>query len=243
MSGFNDFNPQSYQNTPSQESRAASIMGVDEFGAGGAKAFFNADSQVGDSVTGQVLEEEILQVTDFDDHTPKYWADGTPQRQMRIIIQTDLHDDEYDDGTRAIYIKGWGVQMQAYRAARRANHNQPPRPGDTFTATFTGLGPRGKKGQPPKLYRYEITPAPAKAVADFGAPQPAAQPAPSTPAQEQAQAAPQGAPAALTPEQVATITALRDAGLGPDQVAAQLHLPVQQVYQAGQRPAAQEPAF
>ncbi|MEE1295684.1 MAG: hypothetical protein UHD09_02270 [Bifidobacterium sp.] len=242
MSGFNDFNPQPAQNAPRQENGAASIMGVDEFGAGGAKSFFNADSQVGDTVTGQVLEEEVLQVTDFDDHTPQYWADGTPQRQMRIIIQTDLHDDEYDDGTRAIYIKGWGVQMQAYRAARRVNRNQPPRPGDTFTATFTGLGPRGKKGNPPKLYKYEITPAPAKAVADFGAP--AEQAAPTAPAATTAApAAAQPAPAALTPEQVMTIGALRDAGLSPDQVAAQLHLPVQQVYEAGRRTDAQEPAF
>lgn len=239
MSGFNDFNPQPYQNTTSRENGTANIMGVDEFGGGGAKAYFNADSQVGDSVTGEIVELETMQVRDFDDHTPQYWADGSPQIQMRIIIQTTLRDDDLDDGTRAIYVKGWGVQMQAYRAARRANHNQPPRPGDTFTATFTGLGPRGKKGNPPKLYKYEITPAPAKAVADFGASTPAAAATPSTPAQ----AAPQSAPATLTPEQVTTIAALRDAGLSPDQVAAQLHLPVQQVYEAGQRPAAQEPNF
>lgn len=145
---------------PQQQPQAqapAKLESLDELLSGsGAKSFFNADSQPGSSVTGTLELIETSQMRDFQTRQPAYWNDGKPQMQIHLVIQTTLRDPSVDDddGRRSLWVKGWGVQLKAFRDACRQAGIQKPVRGDTVTATYTGLGERGNAPQPPKLYEY-----------------------------------------------------------------------------------------
>lgn len=126
-----------------------------------AKAYFGANSQPGDSVTGVIEKIETTQVNDFQTKQPAYWNDGRPKEQIHVIIQTQLRDPSVDDddGRRSLWIKGWGIQLKAFREACRQAGVKIPKPGDTITERFVGLAPRGDAPQPPKVFEFHIEPA------------------------------------------------------------------------------------
>ena len=126
-----------------------------------AKAYFGANSQPGDSVTGVIEKIETTQVNDFQTKQPAYWNDGRPKEQIHVIIQTQLRDPSVDDddGCRSLWIKGWGIQLKAFREACRQAGVKIPKPGDTITERFVGLGPRGDAPQPLKVFEFHIEPA------------------------------------------------------------------------------------
>ncbi|MFR5639182.1 MAG: hypothetical protein ACLTKM_09190 [Bifidobacterium longum] len=64
-----------------------------------------------------------------------------------------------DDGRRSLWIKGWGIQIKAFREACRQAGVKIPKPGDTITERFVGLGQRGDAPQPPKVFEFHIEPA------------------------------------------------------------------------------------
>ncbi len=181
---FGAYTPQGYQPQQTQSQAPAKLESLDELLSGsGAKSFFNADSQPGQSVTGTLDLIETSQMRDFQTKQPAYWNDGRPQMQIHIVLQTTLHDPsiEDDDGRRSLWIKGWGIQLKAFREACRQAGVKAPKAGDTMTATFTGLGERGNAPQPPKVYAYQITPSNSVAQLvnpQLTAPQPAYPPQP-----------------------------------------------------------------
>ena len=77
------------------------------------------------------------------------------------IIQTQLRDPSVDDddGRRSLWVKGWGIQLKAFRDACRQAGVKIPKPGDTITERFVGLGQRGDAPQPPKVFEFHIEPA------------------------------------------------------------------------------------
>lgn len=129
----------------------------------GAKSFFDANSQPGASVSGVIDLIEKTQYRDYNTRQPGYWNDGKPMEQIHVILQTQLRDPSVDDddGRRSVWIKGWGVQLGAFRAGMRlAGMQHAPRKGDRMTATFTGFDPKSKNPQnPAKLYEYVFEPA------------------------------------------------------------------------------------
>ncbi|WP_217182676.1 hypothetical protein [Streptomyces sp. AC495_CC817] len=131
---------------------------LDDLLAGGGKtAKFERPGQ---TWSGVVTKAEPRQATNFDTGKPDFWEDGQPKMQAVVSIQTDLREDETDDGVRAIYIKMWGDQKKAFRlAAQQAGG--APQPGDTFTATYYADGEKPQRGFAPKLFRYEIKKASA----------------------------------------------------------------------------------
>lgn len=140
----------------------AQLSSLGELLAGNsAKAYFGANSQPGDSVTGVIEKIETTQVNDFQTKQPAYWNDGRPKEQIHVIIQTQLRDPSVDDddGRRSLWIKGWGIQLKAFREACRQAGVKIPKPGDTITERFVGLGPRGDAPQPPKVFEFHIEPA------------------------------------------------------------------------------------
>ena len=172
---FGAYTPQGYQPQQTQSQAPAKLESLDELLSGsGPKSFFNTDSQPGQSVTGVLDLIETSQMRDFQTKQPAYWNDGRPQMQIHIVLQTTLHDPsiEDDDGRRSLWIKGWGIQLKAFREACRQAGVKAPKAGDTMTATFTGLGERGNAPQPPKVYAYQITPS--NDVAQLVNPQPTA---------------------------------------------------------------------
>lgn len=183
---YNNYNNTGYvqqsQNVP--EVKLDSLDSL--MNGGGAKAFFNADSQPGATVTGEVVSTEVTQVTDFQSKQPAFWPSGQPKQQIHIVLQTSLPpEDEDDDGRRSLWIKGWGVQVKALRDACHKAGVKSPSKGDIMTAKFAGLGQRGNAPQAPKLYEYTIQPAQQAEVDSMlsGQPQQPAQQAQNTPVQ------------------------------------------------------------
>lgn len=140
----------------------AQLSSLDDLLAGNsAKAYFGANSQPGDSVTGVIEKIETTQVNDFQTKQPAFWNDGRPKEQIHVIIQTQLRDPSVDDddGRRSLWIKGWGIQLKAFREACRQAGVKIPKLGDTITERFVGLGQRGDAPQPPKVFEFHIEPA------------------------------------------------------------------------------------
>ena len=145
-----------------QQRQPAQLSSLGELLAGNsAKAYFGANSQPGDSVTGVIEKIETTQVTDFQTKQPAFWNDGRPKEQIHVIIQTQLRDPSVDDddGCRSLWIKGWGIQLKAFRDACRQAGVKIPKPGDTITERFVGLGQRGDAPQPSKVFEFHIEPA------------------------------------------------------------------------------------
>lgn len=145
-----------------QQRQPAQLSSLGDLLAGNsAKAYFGANSQPGDTVTGVIEKIETTQVNDFQTKQPAFWNDGRPKEQIHVIIQTQLRDPsvEEDDGRRSLWVKGWGIQLKAFREACRQAGVKIPKPGDTITERFVGLGPRGDAPQPPKVFEFHIEPA------------------------------------------------------------------------------------
>jgi hypothetical protein len=171
----------------------------------------------GATVTGTIVSASVVQKRDFDTNEPEVWADGQPVQQVKVSLQTTLDegpnpDDDPDDGIRNVYIKGWGDQLRALRAAIKAAGAGDLEPGGTFSVTYIGDGElaKGKRGQPPKIYSYRyIRPSGVAGILN-GDQEPAAHHVP-IPAQQAAASRPQpavpdGMPQ-LTPEQMAALLA------------------------------------
>lgn len=146
---------------------------LDRIDSQSSKSAFNADSQPGAMVTGVIESVTATQVRDFQTKQLTYWDDGSPRLQILVTVDTGVRDPnvEDDDGRRTVYIKGWGVQRRAWLTALRnagLKKTHDVRPGDRFTATFTGYGPRGNAPQPPKLFEYAIEHQSAADVAMHG---------------------------------------------------------------------------
>lgn len=148
-----------YQQPQRQPAQLSSLG--DLLAGNSAKAYFDANSQPGDAVTGVIEKIETTQVNDFQTKQPAFWNDGRPKEQIHVIIQTQLRDPSVDDddGRRSLWIRGWGIQLKAFREACRQAGVKIPKPGDTITERFVGLGPRGDAPQPPKVFEFHIEPA------------------------------------------------------------------------------------
>ncbi len=142
---------------------------VDDFFGGGTGVPSAKFANVGDAVTGTILDLERRQQTDLDGK-PKFWDDNSPMMQLVITLQTDERNAaiEDDDGRRRLYVKG-SVKPESRSmtaaigaAVMEAGQKGAPRPGGKLRITYTGDGPRGKAGfNPPKQYAAQYqAPAP-----------------------------------------------------------------------------------
>ena len=117
--------------------------------------------QPGTSISGIIENVTANQIRDFKSRQPKFFDDGQPQMQVLVTINTGVTDPmvEDDDGRRTVYIKGFGLQRHAWlQALHNAGLRKAAevRPGDRFTATFTGFGEAKPGMNAPKLFGYVI---------------------------------------------------------------------------------------
>lgn len=117
--------------------------------------------QPGTSISGIIENVTANQIRDFKSRQPKFFDDGQPQMQVLVTINTGVTDPmvEDDDGRRTVYIKGFGLQRHAWlQALHNAGLRKAAevRPGDRFTATFTGFGEAKPGMNAPKLFEYVI---------------------------------------------------------------------------------------
>lgn len=150
---------QQYQQPPQQPVHMSAAQMLDQIDSQNSKSA--KFEQPGDRVSGIIETVTASQVRDFQTREPKFWNDGSPQLQVLVTVDTGITDPsvEDDDGRRTVYIKGWGVQRRAWLTALRnagLKKASEIKPGDRFTAVFTGLGERGNAPQPPKLFEYTI---------------------------------------------------------------------------------------
>ena len=214
-----------------QQRQPAQLSSLGDLLAGNsAKAYFGANSQPGDTVTGVIEKIETTQVNDFQTKQPAFWNDGRPKEQIHVIIQTQLRDPsvEEDDGRRSLWVKGWGIQLKAFREACMQAGVKTPKPGDTITETYIGLGERGNAPQPPKVFSFRIeqptqTPNQGYQTAPVDPWNPPAQQQPQQPVQ----------PVQLgQPQQQADpmkVNQLKAVGKSPQEIAALLGVPVEAV--------------
>lgn len=156
--------------------------------------------QPGTSISGIIENVTANQIRDFKSRQPKFFDDGQPQMQVLVTINTGVTDPmvEDDDGRRTVYIKGFGLQRHAWiQALHNAGLRKAAevRPGDRFTATFTGFGEAKPGMNAPKLFEYVIEHQSPADLAMNQPQQPGMQQAqPAYPQQQYAPQQPQQAP-------------------------------------------------
>ena len=222
MTWTNNYQPQA-QGEPQQGTPIPSLGKL--INGGGGKAFFNAESQPGATITGTISKVEARQKLDYQTKQPMVSKKGNPKYEMVVTITTSLREDPDDDGNRNIYINLWGTQLDAIRDACRKAHVEEPKEGDRFTATFTGMGQPFAPGMSaPKLYEYRIE-KPANPVIAQALNMPTGTSAP------QALQTPQGGYVqAQTPHVDAMqVTSLRNMGKSDQEIAQLLGVPLNAV--------------
>lgn len=197
--------------------------------------------QPGTSISGIIENVTANQIRDFKSRQPKFFDDGQPQMQVLVTINTGVTDPmvEDDDGRRTVYIKGFGLQRRAWiQALHNAGLRKAAevRPGDRFTATFTGFGEAKPGMNAPKLFEYVIehqSPADlamSQPQQPMQAPSQGYAPAPVDPWNPPAQAQP-AQPVQLGQPQVdpMKVNQLKALGKPPQEIAALLGVPVEAV--------------
>lgn len=137
---------------------------------GGAKSA--SFKNVGDQVQGTILSVATRQQTEPGGKV-KTFDDGNPMMQLVVTVLTNEHDDEDDDGLRALYVKG---QMRAaLRAAIIKAGEHGIAEGGEIIVRFSAEEPPKTRGfSPTKIYKVGYR-SPTKSIevpADDGAPLP-----------------------------------------------------------------------
>lgn len=124
--------------------------------------------EIGDSVTGRVMNLEEVQQTDMDTNEASFWPNGQPKMMFRMTLQTELRQQDGDDGIRTIYLRGrrkpnddgtMSSLCAALTAVREATGGREIQAGARYTHTFTSEGVPTKRGySPPKWYTGKYVP-------------------------------------------------------------------------------------
>lgn len=126
---------------------------------GGAKSFKFGDTP-GTTVRGRIDDLQMRQQREPKDNSLKWWKDGNPMMELRVILETDLRDadDPNDDGRRAIYVRG--EMQKAVRDAIKAAGRSNIEAGGILSVRFEAWGPKPQNSamSPPKLYRAKYEP-------------------------------------------------------------------------------------
>lgn len=113
---------------------------------------------------GPIFSLDMQQQRDIKDNSLKFWNDGNPMMQLRVVLQTELRDDDNDDGQRAIYVKG-EMQKAVRDAIRNAGASQIEVDG-VLAVQYIGDGERTNPAfNPPKLFRAQYQPPVASPTA------------------------------------------------------------------------------
>lgn len=147
----------------------------------GVKSVSFKDKPFGYTVSGSIVREpEVRQQTDYNDGTPKTFANGDPMLQIVVQIQTVERDpaDPADDGVRGLYIKG--NMLIGVRGAVRASGAKGLSVGGVLSITYISDGEKKGKLDPPKLYTATYTAPTSAANTTLMGAAPAGAPAPAT---------------------------------------------------------------
>jgi len=115
---------------------------------------------VGEFVVGLIARQpEVQQQRDFETGELKFWSDGNPMMQLRVVLTTDQRDpeDPEDSGERAVYIRG--NMQRAVAQAVRAAGAKGLAVGGKLLIKYSGDGKAARRGlNAPKLYEAKYRP-------------------------------------------------------------------------------------
>lgn len=139
---------------------------INDFLMGGSGKAFDFGA-IGDTVTGVIIDMKKQQQTDFQTGQPAFWNNGEPKMMLKVSLQTDIQDDQDDDGIRNVYLRGGNftalkgkgsASLVAVKDAVKKS-GKPIGIGGTLTMQYSGEGPAPAKGMnPAKLYVASYTP-------------------------------------------------------------------------------------
>lgn len=162
-------------------------------GGAGVTGAFNKESQVGTQASGTITEVSLVQLNDYVTKQPKFWDDGKPQMQIRIVFQADqstwFPTSEDDTGLRSMHIKTWGMHLRTFREAMQAAGAAEPQVGGHLSIRFAREEP-STQGSPTKVFEYQYRPPASDVSQMLGGQQQQAQ-APQQPYQQPQQQQPQ----------------------------------------------------
>ena len=69
-------------------------------------AMIGSTPNIGDTVSGEIVEMVKRQQTSLSDGQKLFWDDGTPRMMLVITLATDEHGDDDDTGERTVYVRG-----------------------------------------------------------------------------------------------------------------------------------------
>jgi hypothetical protein len=141
------------------------------FGGSGKAAKFE---EIGDTIEGIITDAQQTQQTHMETQEPLTWPDGSPRMQLVVTLQTELHDDDNDDGLRRIFAKGGryevaegtGTSMKdAIADAVKKSGSKTFDVGGWLKVGFSGMGKKTNRGfSAPKLFRAQYK-APTASIA------------------------------------------------------------------------------
>lgn len=132
--------------------------------------------KIGAAVVGFIMRPpEIQAQRDINTGEPKFWKDGKPMLQVKVVLMTEERDaeDAEDTGERAIYVKG-EMQRAVSKAIRAAGANGLE-VGGKLMVRYVADGPQpNPRMNPPKMFE-----------ARYKKPEPSAVPVPESEAELQ----------------------------------------------------------
>lgn len=141
---------------------------VDDFFGGSQSLSFADEATKGVKRGGLIVDDPTMsQQTDMQSGEPVFWPDGKPKMQVVVKLQTDEADpdDTFDDGVRALYVKG-DLQRAVAQALREAGA-KGLRKGGTLMVAWVGEEPAKTRGfNPKKLYAAQYSPPEPGAATD-----------------------------------------------------------------------------
>lgn len=132
-------------------------MSIDLDAAASTRSKWYGFAEIGDIFKGTFIAATERQATDYVTGALKTWDDGQPMIEFVLEFQTDLRDDDTDDGKRTIYVgksaRLFKSMQEALKAAGLKWSDLPTlivkRVEDGEPVTLKN----GKKGNPPKQYK------------------------------------------------------------------------------------------
>lgn len=141
---------------------------VNDFLMGSGAKPFPFDRQ-GDVVTGEIIDAVKQQQTGMEDKKPQFWDDGNPKMMLVLTLQTELKEDDDDDGKRTVYLRGGNPQVAdgkgtstlkaVQEAVKKSGSKKGIELGATLSLAWTGNAPKKGGLNPAKLYTAAFKPA------------------------------------------------------------------------------------
>lgn len=140
---------------------------INDFLMGGGGKAFPFDN-MGDTVRGVITSMTKRQQNDLNTGKPKFWDNGDPVMMLVITLETDLREDEEDDGMRNVYLRGGKfdiaegkgtASLTAVRdAVKRSGTGNGLEVGGTLSLQWSGVAPKKGGFNPAKLYSAAYKP-------------------------------------------------------------------------------------